>query len=171
MHMKIESHLLEPDGGFPNNAKLPLLVYRQAVATGGDLAHEFEQRFSDNGWGGMWRDGVYSFHHYHSNAHEVLGVASGTAQIQFGGPHGPIVTVTAGDVAILPAGTAHKRIDASADFLVVGAYPAGQEDYDLIRGEPEAVESATGRIADVPLPEADPDAGANGPLLRYWTSQ
>jgi uncharacterized protein YjlB len=169
--MNVESHLLQPDGGFPNNPKLPLLVYRQTIPVDDQPAEEFERRFAENGWAGTWRNGVYLFHHYHSNAHEVLGVAAGTARIQFGGPHGPVVTVNAGDMVVLPAGTAHMRIEASADFLVVGAYPAGQEDYDLLRGEPEAVKPATNRIAAVPQPQSDPIAGPDGPLMQAWTAR
>lgn len=171
MSEMIASHLLEPDRGFPNNPALPLLVYRGAVGIDGDdPAATFERLFRQHGWTGAWRDGVFPFHHYHSNAHEVLGVAAGEARIQFGGPNGPEVDVEAGDVVVLPAGTAHKRIDASADFLVIGAYPAGQERYDTLRGEEGEFEEAKRRIPAVELPEADPVFGPGGPLLEHWSA-
>ena len=78
------------------------------------------------------------------------------------------VVIAAPDVAVLPAGTAHKRVKASADLLVVGAYPAGQDHYDLLRGDDNEVEQTRERIAAVSLPEMDPVVGAGGPLLERW---
>ena len=70
------------DGAIPNS-KLPLLVYRQAVPH--DPA-AIERLFTANRWPAAWRDAVHPFHHFHSDAHEVLGVASGHAKVRFGGP-------------------------------------------------------------------------------------
>ncbi|MEQ8785531.1 MAG: cupin domain-containing protein [Pirellulaceae bacterium] len=153
----------------PNNPNLPLLIYKEALGSRGtEAAGEFERLFAENGWRGSWRNGVFSYHHFHSNAHEVLGVCAGSAEVQFGGPQGPVHSVKAGDVAILPTGSGHKRINASSDFLVVGAYPAGQENYDLMRGETEERQAAEQRIAATPLPEADPVYGTDGPLCEHW---
>jgi uncharacterized protein YjlB len=166
---EVESHRLSADGPFPNNPHLPLLVYRQALGeTGRDVVDAFQRLLESHQWGGTWVNGVFAYHHYHSNAHEVLVVCAGNARIQFGGPGGPIVSVAAGDVAILPAGTAHKRIDASVDFLVVGGYPAGQEDYDLIRDDPSAKAAAAKRIASVAVPSQDALYGEDGPLQQHW---
>ncbi|QDU38461.1 hypothetical protein Mal4_27880 [Maioricimonas rarisocia] len=166
---KVEAQVLQGDGAFPNNPHLPLLVYRRAIDPGGpSAAGEFEEAYERNGWTGSWRNGVFAFHHFHSTAHEVLGIAAGSAKIQFGGPEGPIIEVNAGDMAILPAGTSHKRVDASDDLLVVGAYPQGQSDYDMLRGNPDETPEARERIAAVSLPEADPLFGPDGPLLEHW---
>src|SRR4029077_12332880 len=71
--------VFKDDGSIPNNA-LPLLLYREAFAPDRkDLASVMEQRFAENDWTGSWRAGVYPFLHYHSTAHEVLGVFSGSA--------------------------------------------------------------------------------------------
>lgn len=152
------------DGRFPNT-ELPTLIYKRAVASPSPEA--MEELFAKNDWPPQWRSGIYPFHHYHSTAHECLGVARGSARIMLGGPEGREFDVEAGDVVVLPAGTVHRRLSASADFLVVGAYPPGQ-DWDLLKGEPGDRETALANIPNVPLPESDPVEGRGGALVRAW---
>ncbi|MEJ0017376.1 MAG: cupin domain-containing protein [Acetobacteraceae bacterium] len=152
------------DGGVPNS-KLPLLVYRQAVPA--DPA-AIERLFTANRWPAAWRDQVHPFHHFHSDAHEVLGVASGSAKVLFGGPGGQVLDVSAGDVVVVPAGVGHCNVGKSADLLIVGAYPDNAEGRDLRRGNPVEHEEVVRNIAHVKLPDADPVTGANGPLVRIW---
>ena len=162
-------HLLNDDGTFPNNTKLSLLVYRQTLTLPQrDPAALVEKLFKTNGWSGSWRNGIYSYHHYHSTAHEVLGVYSGSAQVQLGGENGVTLTVRRGDVVIIPAGVAHKNLGASADFRVVGAYPSGQSP-DMCYGKAGERPQADDRIADVSLPPLDPVYGAEGPLPEHWS--
>jgi uncharacterized protein YjlB len=161
-----ETYRFADDGRFPNSA-LPLLVYRGALPP--DPA-AMERAFAANGWTNAWRDGIFSYHHFHSIAHEVLGIAAGDVRVAFGGPLGQEVAVRAGDVVVIPAGVAHRNMGASADLLVVGAYPGGG-DYDIRRGEPAEHEAAVRAIAAVPLPDSDPVSGRDGHLRPLWAAK
>ena len=156
------------DGSIPNNSRLPVLIYRRVFeASGRDPAAEAECMFRQNRWPPQWRDGIYSFHHYHSTAHEALAIAKGDVKVRLGGEAGQDFDLSAGDVAVLPAGTGHKRLAASGDLLVVGAYPPGQE-WDLLRGWPGERPAALVNIERVPLPDCDPVCGEGGPLIGLW---
>jgi len=98
------------------------LPWRRDFGDGHDPAAVMEDLFEANSWGDTWRDGIYSYVHYHSRIHEVLGIARGKGRVRFGGNKGRIFTLKAGDVAILHAGTGHQCLFAEEDFLVVGAY-------------------------------------------------
>ena len=61
---------------------------------------------------------------------------------------------------VLPVGTGHRLASSDQGFTVVGAYPQGQEDYDLLRGEdPAEVAAARERIAALGAPPEDPVGG------------
>ena len=133
--MSVVSDAIEPltfvfadDGLVPNNP-MPFLVYKARV----DVANAHPEKtieglFGANGWGGMWRNGVYDFLHYHATVHEALGVARGHARVRFGGDQGREFDIAAGDVAILPAGTGHQCISASRGFLRGRRLSAGAAD-------------------------------------------
>ena len=154
----------EDDGTIPNS-RLPLLVYRDAVPAD---AAAIERVFTANRWPAAWRDGVHPFHHFHSTAHEVLGVARGEASVLFGGPGGKVLTVKAGDVVVVPAGVAHCNQGQSSDLLIVGAYPDNGPGPDLRRGKPGEHDTAARAVSAVPLPGADPVMGPDGVLARLW---
>lgn len=157
--MAIERLHFAPDGLIPNNPDLPFVCYRGGLPVGGhDPEQAIIRRFAKHGWGDAWVDGIYPFQHYHATAHEVLGIARGRAMVQFGGPNGPRLEVTAGDAVMIPAGVGHCRIEKSSDLSVVGAYPEGQSP-DLRRATASDLKGAATRIAHVPLPKLDPVTG------------
>jgi uncharacterized protein YjlB len=172
--MSAVRHRIEPlaivfaeDGLVPNNP-LPFLVYQDAVKLDPDHPEEsVEGLFRSNSWGGMWRNGVYDYLHYHATVHEVLGVARGNARVRFGGDRGEVLEIKAGDVVILPAGTGHQCIRASDDFCVIGAYPPGAK-MEITRPTPENHAKALKTIPQVKLPPADPVTGVDGALMKLW---
>ena len=168
---KAATFMFDDDGVIPNHPKWPLVVYRAAV--------KFERRFDNaavldalfhaNGWGRSWRASIYNFLHYHSDVHEVLGVARGRADVQFGGVKGKTLRLNAGDVVVLPAGTGHQRIKASPNFMVVGAYPPDGT-YDECTDTRDR-QKVKGSIAKTKKPKADPVYGRTGALLQIWTNK
>jgi len=153
----------------PNNATLPFLLYRGGVDLSGtpDPEERIEAAFRSNGWGSLWRNGIYPYLHYHSMIHEVLGLARGRAKVRFGGNDGRDLDLAAGDVAILPAGTGHQGLWSSPDLVVIGGYPPDGR-YDLCRGSKADYERALKSVPETPLPRTDPVFGAAGPLMRLW---
>jgi len=167
--MTPETILLEPHDWVPNNPDLPVLHYREGLQGVGALApDEAEAVLRRNDWPARWRNGIFSYHHYHSTVHEVLAVVAGRARVVLGGPSGPEVSFETGDVVVLPAGTGHCLVEADAGFEVIGAYPAGQE-WDICRSAPD--EAMLGRIAEVRYPASDPLEGRDGPLPKLWAVQ
>lgn len=154
----------EDDGSIPNNPYFPLLIYKKAVSADRDL----EKLLAENQWLDSWKNGIFDYHHYHSNSHEVLVVISGQARVQFGGEQGELIKAETGDVIIIPAGVGHKRIEASSDFTVMGAYPDGKE-YDTCYGKAEERPEKLENIKGVPRPKKDPIFGSEGPLFSYWS--
>ncbi|WP_175990621.1 cupin domain-containing protein [Bacillus sp. Marseille-Q1617] len=160
---RLKIYYLEDDGTIPNNPDLPVLIYRNAM----DDTDEMERIFNHNKWLNSWVNGVHGYHHYHSNAHEVIGVMEGNAKVQLGGDKGVEVTVRKGDVLILPAGTGHKKLSSSPGFRVVGAYPDGAE-YNMKEGCLKERPQVLIDIKNVPLPDRDPVYGDKGPIIKYW---
>jgi uncharacterized protein YjlB len=165
---KVLPYLLAPGGEIPNHPRWPLLVYPAAVAISGtDPAAAFEALFTRNRWPAAWRDGVFPFHHYHSNGHEALGIYSGEVTVQFGGEAGVTIVAGPGDVIVLPAGTGHKKLSSRGALGVVGAYPDGAQPDTCMPPFARPGRNAEA-VARVPLPAADPVFGANGPLFEHW---
>ena len=166
---EVRTYRFEDDGRIPNNPTLPLLVYPQALKEHERNPSHLKELLAKNGWGGAWVNGVFPYHHYHSTSHEVLCVVGGGARVTFGGPEGETVEISAGDVVVIPAGVGHRKEGSDAGFSVVGAYPRGQENYDLRTGEEGERPEVLKNIHNVPLPETDPLFGGGGPLIRRWS--
>lgn len=149
----------------PNSPHLPVLHYEQAIAADAASAEAFERLFLQNGWPPQWRNGIYPFHHFHSTAHEVLGIAAGEAELILGGPNGARVPVHAGACIVLPAGVGHCLGSGSRDLLVVGGYPPGQA-WDLQKGAISDAQQWAMRA--LPLPSSDPVNGEAGVLPQLW---
>lgn len=159
--MKIIHELLPEYESFPNHPNWPLLIYKEGLEDPSPKA--IEKLLIQNGWKNVWINGIFSYHHYHSNTHEVLCIAAGYAQVQIGGEGAPVFDLDKGDVVILPAGTSHKNINSSKDFVCLGAYPTDTP-YDMNYGREEKKTN----ILNVPLPKTDPIFGKEGPLFKYW---
>ena len=143
------------------NSSLPVLLFRGVIepdARGKSAL--FRRTFKKQGWVGIWTDSIYDYTHFHSNAHEALGIAEGRVTVRLGGDEGRRVRLKAGDLLILPAGVGHRRIGNEEGLQVIGAYPEGQADYDLKR--------KGHAVPRVPLPRTDPFFGEDGPLVRAW---
>jgi uncharacterized protein YjlB len=163
---RCEHFMLPENGWVPNNRRLPVILWRAAIdPPARECAARFEALFEQNGWSPQWRDSVFDYHHFHSTAHEALGVASGDAELILGGPHGRVIAVSAGDALLLPAGTGHCLLTAGRRFQVVGAYPPGQQ-WDIRRDALDDHERAA--MEELPFPQSDPVGGDDGPLLRHW---
>ena len=148
---------------FPGNSQLPLLCYKSAFnLVGKDAAKTIQAIFKANQWYKTWVNGIYDYHHYHSNNHEVLGIATGTSIVQFGGDKGITIEVERGDALIIPAGVSHKCLEKSKNFACVGAY-AIDVDYDMKKEKVNQQE-----IKALALPFLDPVYGKGGPLQEYW---
>jgi uncharacterized protein YjlB len=167
VHPEPLSLVFADDGLVPNN-RLPFLVYRGAIAL--DQAHPeqtIERLFGANGWGKMWRNGIFYYLHYHATVHEALGVARGRAEVRFGGERGRTIEMSGGDLASLPAGSGYQFLAATDDFFVFWAYPTGPP-MEITRPTPENHRKALKTIPEVKVPDTDPVRGKDGPLVRLW---
>jgi uncharacterized protein YjlB len=152
------------DGGpIPNNAALPLVPYRGGVDLAGLPNPEelIEKTFAQNGWGGLWRNGIY-----HSLVHESLGSARGRASVHSGGKSSRDIAIKSADVIILPAGNGHQLVARWRERVVIGTDPRNGT-YDLGRANKAEHNRALAAIANVP-PPTDPVFGPSDPPMKLW---
>lgn len=171
--LKIETFFVRDDGQYlPNNDHLPVIIYHQVFDAKTVSASKWEPLFKKNNFGKAWRDGIYTFHHYHSTAHEALGCYAGRAQVRLGGDNEQVrkdVELTAGDCILIPTGVAHKNLGQDSDFGVVGAYDLDGKNYDMNYGKnTEERRKAEENIKQVRIPRLDPVTGEIGGVIQYW---
>uniref|UniRef100_A0A6U0FY36 Cupin type-1 domain-containing protein n=1 Tax=Helicotheca tamesis TaxID=374047 RepID=A0A6U0FY36_9STRA len=155
---------MDDDGTYPNNQNYPLLLYRSAFH--GTERDGIDTIVSSGEWTRPWVGEVFTFHHYHCTAWEILVCVAGEADVQIGGPKGPVVKFFSGDVALIPPGLAHTQIQDCNGFTLLGSYP--KEGFsgtiDTLRGAP--TEEQRANIKACVTPETDPVLGLN--LADLW---
>lgn len=166
----VKAIYLKENNPYPNNT-LPVLYYENALNnllnddyTADDVIAFFDRNGYENGW----TDGILAKHHFHSKAHEALACTKGQVTVQLGGPNGELYIFKKGDVLLLPAGTSHKKLDASENFQIVGAYPINGPEQDMQYGDSNDYEAILATIADVPRPLTDPVTNSPKNIKEYW---
>ncbi|KAK5168201.1 uncharacterized protein LTR77_006770 [Saxophila tyrrhenica] len=162
--VEVKTYHLPPTKLMPNSPH-PLLHYPSLLRSktsassksGAIPPAEVHDLYASNGWKTQWifRYGHTQASHYHSQAHECMCVLTGSARIRFGvadtsedldaSTHGSAqesggveIEARAGDVFVLPAGTAHKTFNTQpeAEFKLLtpgGAHQIGEAGADARR--------------------------------------
>jgi uncharacterized protein YjlB len=165
----IDIYKLLPTDKFPNNASLPVIHYKGVLNTSLWMAaFKTKHLLQNHEWLPSRKSGILCYHHYHSNAHEVLAVLEGETLLLLGGEGGSLVNISAGDVLIIPAGVAHKNCADEYNVLCIGAYYGGAK-FDMNYGHPGERPGTDKTIKNLAVPDNDPVFG-NGPLQSIWGS-
>lgn len=160
---------LKDEDKFPNSP-LPAILYRNVLQLPIFFKGRYvRQLFARHQWTNAWEGGVFTYAHYHSTTHEVLGFLQGSTILQLGGDNGDHVKVANGDVLIIPAGVAHKNLGREDQVKCIGAYPDGR-DYDIKRGWQGERPGADRLIESLPVPLQDPFYGSGEGLRWLWIS-
>jgi uncharacterized protein YjlB len=166
----VHKFYLKDDGRFPNSA-MPVLYYPGALKVPYFFAAMHVKKFfARNDWRNAWKAGIFTFHHYHSITHEVLGIVSGETKIQLGGEKGITLRIRKGDVLVLPAGVAHKNLGEEDAVVCIGAYPQGKN-YDMNYGKAGERPQADVNIRSVPKPATDPIFGKDNGVPLLWNAR
>ncbi|KAL5342057.1 hypothetical protein BJX70DRAFT_386464 [Aspergillus crustosus] len=168
----VDTYLLPPTPHAPNSL-LPVLHYRNVLpqplneetVTKFLTTHQWEKR-------GTW--GHIPIRHFHPNSHECYGIFQGSSRLLLGvggsdQTGGVEISVQAGDVIVLPAGTAHSCARSSHNYRYIGVYPKDCPRWRNEMGSKpinlNALREESGKVAS---PEEDPVYGAGGPLIQLW---
>ncbi|KAL4969942.1 cupin domain-containing protein [Aspergillus stella-maris] len=168
----IQTYFLGPTPHAPNSG-LPIIHYRGVLPE--PLTEESVTEFlTRDRWEkrGTW--GHIPIRHFHPNSHECYGIFQGFSKLLLGvggsdTAGGLKVNVRAGDVIVLPAGTAHSCAESSKDYRYIGVYPQGCPRWRNEMGS-KSIDLASLRkeTENVSMPEADPVYGVGGPLMQLW---
>jgi uncharacterized protein YjlB len=164
---QFEQYQLSGCPRFPGNT-LPVLHYKNVLSQGFLWVFKTKQLLSKHKWHRSHVQGLLTYSHYHSNAHEALVVLKGNTRMQLGGDTGITVSIGTGDVLVIPAGTVHKNLGDEYAVKCLSAYHNGTEP-DINCGHPCERPVADRTIEKVLLPQADPIFGTNGPLTAEWS--
>ena len=145
---------MKDDGTFPNNQHYPTLIYKNSFQ--GSETDGRRLIVNKNEWTEPWVWGIFSYHHYHTKAWELLLCVCGSASIQLGGDAGPTVKIDKGDLVLIPPGVAHKQLEEHGGFSLLGSYPTFRFDgrIDTCRGKPTDEERKM--IQECYVPKTDP---------------
>ena len=74
-----------------------------------------------------------------------------------------------GDVLLMPTGMAHRCVESSPDYSMVGSYPKGAEQWDTCRGGEKGVEERIKALGTAGVSK-DPIYGERGrtPVGEAW---
>ncbi|XXH00782.1 hypothetical protein Hte_007133 [Hypoxylon texense] len=171
-----ELHYLEETPWVPNS-KLPIVVYRGALAHCENEDAVKEALEANGGWkkGGAWN--AWFKAHFHPNAHECYGVVQGTSELSLGRSpldppeKGMSLKVDRGDVIVLPAGVSHCSSTASSDYRFVVLFPTGAPRWVSVWFDQpmETVSDYKIQSQKVSLPSHDPIYGEGAGLVETWS--
>lgn len=162
-------YFFNDDGIFPNNL-LPVTIYRKVLDIPMSdylLYLYFKLIFNEHGWSNHRRSGIYNFHHYHSNAHKVIGVCKGKATLLFGGSNGHCVNISKGDVVVIPAGVALKNMGKENCIDCIMGFFEGKV-YDINYGKIGERPVTDMNIASLSIPDTDPLFGKAAGIASLW---
>lgn len=163
--MESQTIYLKAAPPFPNST-LPVILYKNAFSD----EESFTRQIRSNGWVPDWysAEGMFPYHHFHSDCHEIIAVLKGKLRGKVGGDNGVEVIMTPGDVIVLPAGVAHIGLAVTEDLWSVGGYPAGYAVHDFRLGDIAEYDNCVSNVARVPTPARDPIGGLSGPITENW---
>ncbi|KIY00496.1 uncharacterized protein Z520_04181 [Fonsecaea multimorphosa CBS 102226] len=166
--LRVSKHQIPAYKGIPNTSiqGKPLMIYHGVFTDPNPSTIEAHLK-SVGVVSPQWRYTMFSETHFHSNTHEILSIASGSAKCCFGGEknEGRVEPVLEqGDVVVVPAGVGHRLLEDYGGFQMVGSYEKGKT-WDMCYGRPGEEEQVK-QIDNLGWFKRDPVYGDEGPSLK-----